>query len=246
MEEGSTLASLPFPRWVRRFEGGAVRLKGTVDARPLVGDIAVDAGSLEVAFTFEGGEDPVILALAIEGSVQRDGIAGTSLDADAEGTALDGVRLDAPIRLDKLLEALLHGLSDVDAWTELIPRGELLVKFQHGVQVAVSADAVVHAEGSAEGSPGALRLSRPLVLKVGGEGLRLSHRRFRRLSSLADIRIEGASLHPDGEVRLRGGANTALDRVVRGGLKRASARLSELVRRSPRFARVRSFLARSE
>ena len=37
-------------------------------------------------------------------------------------------------------------------------------------------------------------------------------------------------------------ARHALDRVVRGGLKRASARLSELVRQSPRFARVRSFL----
>jgi hypothetical protein len=233
-------------RWVRRFEGGAVRLKGTTDARLLLEDITVEEGPLEIAFTFEGGDEPVILALAIEGAVARDGKAGRSLDADAEGTTLDGDRADGPIRLDKLLEAVLHGLSDVDAWTEVIPRGELLVKFQHGVQVAVAADAVVRAEGSAEGAPGALRLSRPLILSVGGEGLRLSHRRFRRISSLADIRIEGATLHPDGEVRLRGGANTVLDRVVRGGLERASARLSELVRRSPKFARVRRFLANAD
>ena len=223
-----------------------MRLKGTTDARLLLDDLEVEAGPLELAFTFEGGEEPLILALALEGSLVRSGAAGTSLDADAEGTTLDGARHDHPVRLDKLLEAVLHGLSDVDAWTEVIPRGELLVKFQHGVQVAVAADAVVRAEGSAEGRPGSLRLSRPLILSVGGEGLRLSHRRFRRLASLADIRIEGATLHPDGEVRLRGGANTALDRVVRGGLKRASARLSELVRRSPRFARVRRFLANTE
>ncbi|MEZ4318259.1 MAG: hypothetical protein R3F61_12185 [Myxococcota bacterium] len=200
------------------------------------------AGPLEVAFTFEGGEDPSLLAVALVGDVTFEGRSGAELDADCEGTQLDGVDSSGPIRLEVVLEALLLGLSDLSAWAEVFPDGELLVKFQHGVQVAISANATVRLEGASLGSPGSLRLSEPLVLSVDGEGLRLSHRRFHRLASLADIRIEGASLHPDGEVTLRGGANTALDRVVRGGLKRAGARLSELVKRSPRFARVRSFL----
>ena len=85
-------------------------------------------------------------------------------------------------------------------------------------------------------------LSQPVVMEVDGEGFKLSHQRFRRLASLASLRLEGASLHPDGEVRLKGGAGLGLDRMVRGGLEKASERLSELVRSSPRFARVRSFL----
>lgn len=229
-------------RWVERFQGGAVRLRGRVDGRELADGVSVGAGEIEVAFTFEGGEQPAFLAIALVGDVRYLELRGAELDVDCDGVQLDGVDVGPPVRMDRVIESLLMGLSDVVAWLEVFPRGELLVKFQHGVQVAISHNAVVRLEGAAVGSPGSLRLCEPLVLSVDGEGLRLSHRRFRRLAALADIRVEGAALHPDGEVTLKGGANAALDRVVRGGLKRASARLSELVRRSPRFARVRTFL----
>lgn len=241
VEEGSALAQLPVVRWARRFQQGTVRLQGNFTGATIQ-ELQVDPGELEIAFTFVGKPDPRILELALVGQMRVGERAGTAIDFDDEHTLLDGHIVGEALRMDHVVEAVLEGLSDVAAWVEAFPDGELIVKFPAGVQASLSGSAVVTLEGAAEGPPGHLRLSQPLQMRVDGEGLCLTHRRFHRLANLASVRIEEAVLHPNGEVRLRGGANGALNRVVRGGLKRASARLSDLVRRSPRFARVRTFL----
>lgn len=218
-----------------------MRLQGCLPGTTLPGGL-VATGPIELAFTFVGGPSPTLQALALVGELDLADRHGTALDLDAERALLDGTEVAFPVRLDRLVEAVVDQLADVAVWVEVVPQGELLVKFQHGVQALLRSDAVVTLTGAAEGPPGSLTLSQPVVMEVDGGGFQLSHQRFRRLSSLASLRLEGASLLPDGEVRLRGGAGSGLDRVVRGGLEKASARLSDLVRRSPRFARVRSFL----
>ena len=244
MEEENTLVGLPFVRWCRRFREGTVRLRGTV-VEPVVYEQLTVCGPVELVFAFRGGEAPCIVELALSGELVWGGLAGSALVANDSACALDEAELEGTIRRDLLAQAVLRGLSDVTAWTEVVPDGEVVVKFQHGVQATISAEAVLTVHGRALGPPTALRLTEPLVMEVDGEGVRLSHQRFHRLASLARLRIEGATLHPDGEVRLKGGANGQLDRLVRGGLHRASARLSDLVRRSPNFARVRRFLQSS-
>jgi hypothetical protein len=219
-----------------------VRLEGLGTAGPLLGALGMEEGPLELAFTFTGGASPHIEEVALLGALTVDERTGTALDVNADGVLLDGERMAVDLPTDLLVEAVVARLADVAIWIEVVPDGELLVKFQHGVQAVLNASAVVTLTGAASGPPDNLTLSRAVEMAVDGEGLRLSHRRFRRLSSLASLRLEGASLLPDGEVRLRGGASRGIDRVVRGGLEQASARLSDLVRRSPRFARVRSFL----
>lgn len=231
-------------RWATRFRGGAVRIAGRTEGGPLGDDLWLEPGEVELALNFVGGARPEIVELALIGGIRVGERIGSALDLDATQRLLDGDPVDLSTPADRIAEQLVATLHDVSARVDLLPDGDLLVKFQHGVQAMLSAKAVVSVEGTANGPPSALRLSRPLVMAVDGDGMRISHERFHRLASLASVRIEGASLHPDGEVRLRGVAHAVLDRVVQGGLDRASQRLSDLVRRSPRFARVRSFLAR--
>ena len=79
---------------------------------------------------------------------------------------------------------------------------------------------------------------------LGGGSVHAQTSSSDRTSAQPDwVRIDGATLHPDGSVHLEGGARGGLDRVVRNGLQQASASLSRLVRSSPRFARFRVFLA---
>lgn len=222
-----------------------MRLRGTLQ-EPVRFEALEARGPIELVFTFQGGQDPSIVELALSGALTWDGVEGTAVVVTEQTVAFDETELEGPVRVDLLTRALVAQLADVQGWAEVVPDGEVVVKFQAGVQATIAADAVLTVQGCASGSPDALTLSEPLVLQVDGEGLRLSHRRFHRLANLARLRIERASLSPEGEVQLEGGANGGLDRLVRGGLHRASARLSELVRSSPKFSRVRRFLREAQ
>lgn len=241
VEEQSTLAGLPVVRWSRKFREGTVRLTGTLH-NAVAHEHLQAQGPIELVFAFLGGEEPRIIEVALSGELRWDDVEGTALVVTEDSMAFDEAEQEASLRMDLLVQALIAQLGDVKGWAEVLPDGEVVVKFQHGVQATIAADAVLTVQGCAAGPPEGLTLSEALTLEVDGEGLRLSHQRFHRLANLARLRIERASLSPDGEVKLHGGANAGLDRLVRGGLHRASARLSELVRKSPKFARVRRFL----
>jgi hypothetical protein len=229
-------------QWCQRFRAGTVRLEGALAERFEAEGLALTGSRVELVFTFAGGPSPEILTLAVVGALEWTGTPGMTLEAAEDSVHVDECVQTGLLRTDLFLVELLRALSDVTAFAQVIPDGEVVVKFQHGVQATISPNAVVSVSGRACGPPNALRLADALTMEVDGEGVRLSHQRFHRLASLANVRIEGASLHPNGEVRLRGGAQGQLDRLVRGGLRRASVKLSDLVRRSPRFARVRRIL----
>lgn len=241
MQEESTLLSLPFQRWARKFVGGTVRIEGELPASELDG-IQIRGGPAALAFAFAGGPQPTVTVLTLVADLDVHGKSARSLEY-GDSMCVDGVPDAASVRIDLLLQHLVERFGDLTAEAEVRPDGEVLVKFQHGVQATLSAGTTVRIAASAQGPAHALQLCAPLTMQVDGEGVRLTHKRFRRLASLAGVRIEGATLDPDGRVRLRGGAEGRLDRLVRGGLAQASDRLSDLVRKSPRFARVRHLLA---
>ncbi len=140
-------------------------------------------------------------------------------------------------------EELMRGLANPTVEALAVPDGDLWMRFGGGMEVLIPAGSVLEVTGAAVGPPDDLKLTEPLVVSIDDAWLRLSHNRLRFLSSLARVRISKAVLHPDGSVNLEGGARLGLNRAVRGGLVRASERLSTLVRSAPQFSMVRAFLA---
>jgi hypothetical protein len=139
-------------------------------------------------------------------------------------------------------KCLVAELNSPSIEARAVPDGDLWVAFGGGVEVRIPAGSMLEVSGSAVGDPDNLTLGSPLVVSIGDAWLRLSKRHFGYLSRLAKVRITRATLHPDGSVDIEGGARRGLDRAVRGGLERASARVSTLVRSAPQFSLVRAFL----
>lgn len=241
----NAVRSLPLVSWAARFRDGRVDFTGRlveaieveVDGVPVV----LGAGPVCGRVDFEGNGAPALLAAALDARrVVVRGVEGRTLAAAADVVDLDGTPLD-PLRMDLLIEALLDHLHDLAVEIAAWPGQELLVKLAGGVEATVGATDVVTLKGATVGPPGQPLLDAPLVCTVGGAGLRVSHKKLRWLSTLAMVRIQEASLHPCGRVDLQADTPAGLHRLGRG-LDRVSARLSEVVRRSPRFARVRAFL----
>lgn len=248
----SVLHELPLAQWARRFEGGTVEAAGEL-AHPLalqVGELelALEAGEVAVWIRFVGGEQPRILAAELRADSLAVGSCGERFEGEElllEGglAALDQVPLAAEAAVEPLVGELFDRLGSLSFVATAQPAGEILVRLPAGVHVALDGRAEVVVSGASAGPPGALRLCAPLEVRCGGEGIRLSHEHLRRLARLAGVRFSGATLHPDGEVALEGGASGALDLAVRRGLRSTSTRLSRLVRTSPHFRKLRSFLA---
>lgn len=222
----SPIRALPYRRWASRFLGGTVLLQGHLAepwSWPLTGEpVELPAGPVEVSFTFAGG--PVLTVPRVE--------LRLPFVRTFDG---DGLRLDA-------VEDLLDVLHDLRMSAVVHTDQDLLVRTQPGLEGVIPAGGTVRAEVRTGGPPEAPILEGPLSVTVGGAGVRLGLSRARWLVALADLRIRSATLHPDGAVHLDGGAASLMDRAVGRGLQHASSTLSELVRRSPKFARVRSFL----
>ena len=99
-----------------------MQIAGRTDGCSLPGGVALAAGEVEVAFTFEGGPGPRVVELAVIGALSVGDRSGSALDADPAGAMLDGVALDGPIRMDLLAEAVVQALSDVSARAEGLSR----------------------------------------------------------------------------------------------------------------------------
>lgn len=139
-------------------------------------------------------------------------------------------------------EAVVAELISPSIEARAVPDGDLWVTFGGGVEVRIPAGSMLEVSGAAVGEPDNLTLGSPLVVSIGDAWLRVSKGHFGYLSRLAKVRITRATLHPDGSVAIEGGARPGLDRAVRGGLDRASARMSTLVKNAPQFSLVRAFL----
>jgi hypothetical protein len=237
--------ALPLLSWASRFRDGRVDFSGRLVARVVVEidgvAVVLEPGPVCGRVDFEGGGPPSLLAAALDATQLSVGEAeGRTLAVAGEVVVLDDAPLPA-LRMDLLLEALLDHVHDLSVEVAAWPGQELLVKLSGGVEATVGATDVVTLKGTTCGPPGQPLLDAPLVCTVGGSGLRVSHQKLRWLSTLAKVRIQEASLHPCGRVDLQADTRVGLHRVGRG-LDRVSQRLSEVVRRSPRFARVRAFL----
>lgn len=202
------------------------------------GLVEIPPGRVTVELGFSGGASPEVRELRCTGgAVRLEHAHGRTSLNDAE------LPLLAPLAV---VEELLDHLHDLTVHVEAIAGDELWVKFAPGFQATIPSRATVTVDAATRGEPSRPRLSRPFVVSVGGAGLSIRLPGSRWLKALASVSLRKASLAPDGEVELTGHGAGALDRVVGAGLRHTSSHLSELVRRSPQFAKVRSFLSEED
>ena len=241
----AVVRELPFLRWAARFREGSLELTGALRSpyRAEVGGrvVGLGVGPVAVRVDFVGGATPELVAAAVDAvDLTLDELPGRTLATAAHHSTLDGVAVPE-LPMAPLLDGLLDHVHDLSVEVAAWPDRDLVVKLSGGVEATVRAGDVVTVRGHTAGPPASPLLDAPLTVTVGGAGLRVSHEKLRWLASLALVRIQEASLHPDGTVDLHADTRGGLHRVG-GGLRRVSERLSEVVRESPRFARVRAFL----
>lgn len=244
------ITRLPLAKWARRFGNGTVSIAGEMRAcrRIIVSDevvLEIAPGTCHLEFAFEGGDTARILSVRIVTEEVR--LAGvhdgaTVVVANESGLRLGAVSVDTPVVLVSLVHQLIDRMDDIVVGANATPNTSIILTLLPGVTLDLPAGSVLRIRGETEGPSSQLRLSAPLQVQFGGSGIELAHQQFRRLSRLASVRISAATLHPDGEVQLEADAAPVLRRALRGGLETASARFSRLVRHSPHFRGVRTFL----
>lgn len=179
----------------------------------------VTTGLVRVDLSFVGGEEPSFT----EARIAAPGCTLTTPDVAG-------------------LTVLIDALHDVGICVEAHTDGSLQVVLGHGIEATIPEQGVVSLSAVVEGPPEAPVLAGALEVRVDGSGIGVRHRQARWLDALAKIRIRRVSLHPDGQVEFDGGAAGVMDWAVTSGLKQASSRITELVKGSPRFERLRAFL----
>lgn len=215
----SVLAGLPFERWCRLVSDGTLFLRGHVP-RPLPG-LALAPGPVGLQLVFRGADRPRLVRARL---VQADATA-RELAPDAD------------------LEALVASMSDVRAEATGTPFSGLAVELSRDLRLALEPGVRVVIAVETSGEAHALRLCRPLVMRFGGNGMRLEHGAYRRLSRLAAIRLHRAELHPDGEVRLAGRGPKLTDVAVQRGLQLAASRVTRMVREGQRLRSLQPLLS---
>jgi hypothetical protein len=236
----SPLRSLPVLRWASRFDGGSVVLSGRLVA-PFRwcedGDAAFElpTGPIRVELVFVGGQTPRVPEVRL----QSEDLVLVLVDGQVHGQGPEPVPATRPM---DAIQALVDELHDPSVRVEARPSEDLWVKLAPGLSASLPAGGTITVEAAAIGAPDHPRLRRSLVVSVGGAGLSIRLPGSRWLAVLASVAIRSASLAPDGGVELHGHASGRLNGAVGVGLRQASHHLSDLVRKSPQFARVRKFL----
>lgn len=223
------LTTLPLLRWARHLDDGTVRVSGHLPEAVDQGGLLVEPGPVRVELLFQGGGEPEVAWVRLAGGVRIDGEEGSER------------RLEHPERI-RVAVGLMDRLADVEVEARMSTRKRLRVDLAEGVGLGVDPEVVVTVSCATRGEAGALQLSRPVVVGFGGEGVRVEHSEWARLSRMADVRLSRLTLHPDGRVRLQGRGARGLNLAVKGGLTTASARVTRLVRRGERFRSLRGFL----
>jgi hypothetical protein len=225
--------SLPVARWVQDLGPGTVRVSGVLPEPVERNGLEVQPGPLLVELVFHGGSPARLEWVRVSG------------DARLNGRPVDGERIDDDLGMTEII-SLVSRLADPDVEARAQPARVLDVRLSEGVRLAIDPHVVVTVSGSASGTAGSLSLTRPLVIGFGGDGVRVAHLGFGRLSRLASVRLHRLSLAPDGRVRLEGGAASPLNVAARGGFSTASATITHMVRRGERFRSLRQFLRLDE
>lgn len=214
------LSALPIHRWSRLVSTGTLTVEGTLPDPVDLGEHTLE-GPVRVEVVFVGGE-----AIAVQHARL------------ARGPAAMEETLDPSVSLRPLVERLWDPVVEATGLpaegVALSLASDLRLALEEGVHVTVSA--------ATSGPPTAPSLTRPLVVGFGGQGVRLEHDGYKRLSRLAAIRLHRASLHPDGRVCLEGRGPTLLDAAVKRGLETASGRVTKLVREGKRLRSLRPYL----
>lgn len=242
------LAALPYERWAVRLKSGTVSITGLVqEFSSSVGshDVQVGPGPVALELVFLGGPRPVLAAATIDGDLVVDGVPTTRLRVvgGVVHRGDDALPTSGALGTGRLVTDLIDHTGDVAIVARALPDGDAVARLPEGFLVGLSGDEEIVVRARTCGPAQALVLAEPLDLQFGTRGVQLDHQGARWLARLARVRIGTARLHPDGRVDLHGPAPTsAFDGVLRGGLSVASAHLSGLVRRSPRFRKVRDFL----
>jgi hypothetical protein len=192
------------------------------------------AGPVFIQLQFAGGPTPRVPEIR----VQADPLDLVLVD----GLVHDGDDRRALAHPMEAIEAVMDEVHDPSVRVEARPSEDLWVKLAPGLSAAIPAGGTITVEAATTGPPESPRLRRSLVVSVGGAGLSIRLPGSRWLAVLASIAIRRASLAPDGGVELHGHASSGLNGAVGVGLRHASHHLSDLVRKSPQFARVRTFL----
>jgi hypothetical protein len=192
-------------------------------------------GPVYEQLAFAGGAEPRVPEVRIDG--------GPVMLVFVDGLVYDGGSQPWPVPEPlKVIDALLDALHDPSAHVEARPSEDLIVKIAPGMSAALPAGVTITVDAETSGPPDHPVLRRSFVVSVGGAGLSIRLPGSRWLKVLASIAIRRASLAPNGVVELHGHASGGLDGAVGAGLRHASHHLSDLVKRSPQFARVRTFL----
>jgi len=181
--------------------------------------VDIRTGLVRIELTFSGGDEPEFT----EASVVGPGCRVTTTDVSGVGPVVDE-------------------LHDVGVRVEARTDTEVEVTLGHGIEATIPKNGTISLSAAVEGPPETPVLAAALEVNVDGSGIGVRHSQARWLDSIARIRISRVSLHPDGQVEFDGGGTGVMDWAVNDGLRRASSRITELVKASPRFERLRSFL----
>ncbi len=238
----SSIRALPLTAWARHLKGGRIVLQGRIADVLALGDARVMPGPVVLSLTFTGGAVPAVHHTRVDGEIRAGENSGSTLALDAKGAWLGphAVATDAP--LGRLIERVVDAMADVVMDAEATATHELSMSFPVGIEVTVPGDEPIQVSGATSGPGGALVLAEPLVVQIGGTGLRIGHRQLRWLATAAAVSVSQARLHANGTVELEGGARSGLARIAQSGLDVVGEQLTELVWTAPHFERVRGFL----
>ena len=244
------VAGLPFDRWASRLSAGSADVRG----RLLPIEVAVGGytfscpgGHAHLELLFVGGTRPQLAAVTLTCEVLLNGRSARTIRLIDGAVQVDGDTLPKlPVALESgaFVTGVLNHLCDVELLARGRPVRDATVPLPEGIDITLSDRDEVCVRAKTRGPPDDLVLARPLELQFGTHGIQIDHRSAPWLARIARVRVSGANLHPDGRVVLEGTGGRVMNRVVRTGLRTASAHLSGLVRRSPRFSRLRAFLRR--
>jgi hypothetical protein len=244
----SPIARLPLMQWAARFRGGDFRIQGfsqqhmDLSLGPFL--LRVGAGEVQIRGSFIGQKTPEIRQFEIRAARLEcpNGPLGSWVLIEPRRISWQGGELAwlEKASLRELGYECLGALSNLRIELTARANAAWQLDLGGGVSLDIRRDALVELKGATLGDAARIQLCEPMEIRCEDVTVQLGSGQFRALSRLARVRLTGATLHPDGSVRLKGGSRRGLNRAIQGGLSRASRGISNIVRQN---VRIRRFLS---